>query len=126
VIRSIVALISGFAIYVFAVFVLTLPAAFAFGARGGTPTPSLVVAGLAIAAVSALVGGYACAALAPMKPGAHVAGLAAMVLVSHLSALFKPPQGVPRWDPAALAGIAPLLTLAGGVLRRPRTSTVQP
>ena len=125
-IRSIVALVGSFAIYVFAVFVLTLVAAFALGARRGTPAPSLVITGLAIAAVSALVGGYGCAALAPMKPRAHTAGLAAMILVSQLSALLKQPEGVPRWDPVALAVVAPLFALAGGALRRPRSPSVHP
>jgi hypothetical protein len=125
VIKSIVALIGSFAIYVFVLLALTLVAALVFGTPRGAPTIPFLALRLAVAALSALAAGFSCAALAPGRPRAHVAGLAAMILVTHLSAVLKPPAGQPRWDPAAHAVIVPLVALAGGLLRRPRPSPIQ-
>jgi hypothetical protein len=122
VIKSIMALLGSFAIYVFVLLALTIAAAVVFGARAGGQTLPFLMIALAGAALSALVAGYSCAALAPMRPHLHTAVLAAMILLSQLSALSKPPAGQPHWYSAALAVVAPLLAWGGGFLRRVKLS----
>ena len=125
ILTSVVTLIGSFAIYAFSVLVLTVIAAIVFQAKPNEPTIPYLFAGLVIAAVASFAGGYSAAALAPVRPLTHTAGVAAMILIAQLSTLLSPPPGIPRWDPAALTIIGPLLALAGGYLRRPRRSALQ-
>lgn len=121
---SIVTLIGSFAIYAFSMLVLTVAAAVVFQAKPGAPTIPYLISGLVVAAIASFAGGYSAAALAPGRPRTHAAAVAAMILVAQLSSSFSPPPGIPRWDPAALAIIGPLLAMAGGFLRRPRPSAM--
>ena len=116
-IRSIIALVGGFAIMVFLVFLLTIVAAAAFGMTDGAPSDSYIVANLVLSAAAALTGGYATASLAPNRPFAHTIGLFVMVLATALSSLSRPQPGHPGWYLAAIAAIGPLFVLAGGGLR---------
>jgi hypothetical protein len=116
-IKSIIALVSGFAIMAFLVFLLTLVAAIVFGVRAGEPTMPFTIASLALSAVAALTGGYATAALAPSRPFAHTIGLTVMILAMALSSLGHPQPGEPHWYPLAIAAIGPLFALAGGGAR---------
>jgi len=116
-VRSIIALVGGFAIMVFLVFLLTIVAAAAFGVTEGGPSTPYVVANLMLSAAAALTGGYATASLAPSRPAAHTIGLAVMILAMALSSLGRPQPGQPEWYPGAIAAIGPLCALAGGGLR---------
>ena len=116
-VRSIIALVGGFAIMAFLVFVLTIAVAAAFGVTDGAPTTPYIVANLMLSAGSALAGGYATAALAPSRAFAHSIGLSVMVLAMALSTLGHPAAGQPSWYPAAIAAIGPLFALAGGGVR---------
>ena len=127
-IRSIIALIGGFAIMVFLVFLLTIAVAAAFGATDGTLGTPYIVASLALSAAAALTGGYATASLAPGRPLAHTIGLVVMVVAMTLSSLGHPQAGLPAWYPVAIAVIEPLFVLAGGGLRlrQRRSRTLSP
>jgi hypothetical protein len=129
-VRSIIALVGGFAIMVFLVFLLTIVAAAAFGVTDGAPSMPFTVASLTLSAVAALIGGYATASLAPGRPFVHTIGLSVMILAASLSSLGHPQPGEPAWYPAAIAALGPLLALAGGGLRlwqrRARTLTPAP
>ena len=117
VLRSIIALVAGFAIMAFLMLALVTIAAWAIGARAGAPfSPSMLGANIALFAVAALGGGYACAALAPGRPRAHAAVLAVMILAMTLSMVAQPPPGAPRWFPATLAVLGPLSAALGGAL----------
>ena len=116
-IRSIIALVGGFAIMVFLVFLLTIVAAAAFGVGDGRPGTAFVIASLMLSAVAAFTGGFATAALAPSRSFAHTFGLAVMVLAMGLSSLGHPQPGQPGWYPTAIAAIGPLLALIGGRFR---------
>jgi hypothetical protein len=126
-IRSIIALVGGFAIMVFLVFLLTIAVAAALGATDGTLGTPYIVASLVLSAAAALTGGYATASLAPERPFAHTIGLVVMVVAMTLSSLGHALPGQPAWYPAAIAVIEPLFVLAGGSLRlrqrRARTLT---
>jgi hypothetical protein len=115
-IRSIIALIGGFAIMTFSVMVLTILAAWVFGVMRGEPTPPYLAASIVLSAISAAAGGYSTAALAPGRALAHAAGLAVMVLVLGVYSALNPQPGQPLWYLAALAAIGPVFALAGGAL----------
>ena len=125
--RSIIALVGGFAIMAFLVFVLVAVVAWIFPVKIGAPTTLYLVANLVLSALAALAGGYATASLAPGRPRMHAAVLALMVLAMSLSQLASPPPGQPNWYPGALSVIGPLFAQLGGFLRRPRnTATTIP
>lgn len=118
--RSIIALVGGFAIMAFA-YVVILALAVFVGVRAGPPGTAFLVTNLVVSALSAVAGGYATAVLAPHSPRGHTVGLALMVLAMSLSQLAHPAPGLPRWYPAALAVVGPACALLGGFLRRPRS-----
>jgi hypothetical protein len=122
---SAITVIGSFAIYAFSMLVLTVLAAIVLQAKPGAPTMPFVFTGLVVTAFASFAGGYAAAALAPLRPLTHVALVATMILIVQLSTVLSPPAGIPRWDPAALSIIGPVLALAGGYLRRPRPSAIQ-
>lgn len=115
--RSVIALIAGFAIMTFGQLVATIVLALALGVRPGTPSPAFLPASLACGAVAAAFGGFATAALAPQRHGTHVLVLMAMILVMGLSNLLAPPAGQPGWYLAAALVAQPAFAGAGGLLR---------
>jgi hypothetical protein len=119
--RSIIALVGGFAIMAFAYVVILMLAVF-IGVRAGPPGVAFHVTNLVISALSAVAGGYATAVLAPQNPRGHTVGLALMVMAMALSQVAQPAPGVPRWYAVALAFIGPASALLGGYLRRPRST----
>jgi len=114
--RSVIALIGGFAIMTFSVMVLTILAAWAFGVMRGEPTPPYLAASIVLSAFSAAAGGYSTAALAPVRALAHAAGLGVMVLALGVYAALHPQPGQPLWYLVVLAVIGPVFALAGGAL----------
>jgi hypothetical protein len=123
VLRSIMALVGGFAIMAFLMIALMVVAAWTLHLSAGTRTQPWFVANLVVSGLAALVGGYSTAALAPNRPRTHVIALAIMILAMSLSQLgHKEPSQLaqPRWYAGALAVIGPLSAMLGGMLRRQR------
>jgi hypothetical protein len=125
--RSIIALVGGFAIMAFLMFALVAIAAWVIGARAGDQySPAMLGANIGLFAIAALAGGYATASLAPGRPRLHAAVLAGMVLAMTVSTIASPPAGAPRWFPVTLAVIGPVFAVLGGVLRRQPSSSPVP
>jgi len=120
--RSIIALVGGFAIMVFG-YVVILALAVFLDVRAAPPGTAFHVTNLVMSAVSAAGGGYATAVLAPHSPRGHTIGLALMVFAMSLSQLMQPAPGLPRWYPAALTVVGPACAVLGGLLRRPRSTS---
>ncbi|HVT40837.1 MAG TPA: hypothetical protein VHE78_17490 [Gemmatimonadaceae bacterium] len=127
VLRSIIALVGGFAILAFVWVVLVAVVAMVIGARAADQfSPTMIDAKIALFAFAALAGGYATASLAPGRPRLHVIVLAAMVLAMTVSMIASPQPGAPRWFPVALAVMGPICAVLGGAFRRPRSSSPVP
>jgi hypothetical protein len=131
VLRSIMALIGGFAIMAFLTIVLMVVAAWSLHLSVGARTESWFVANVVVSGLAALAGGYSAAALAPNRPRTHAIALAIMILAMSLSQFIQPPQSPlpltqlslpaqPRWYAGALTLISPLAAVLGGMLRRQR------
>ena len=108
----------------FLVMILVAVAAWVFRPTIGSVSTAYLVSNLSLSALAALTGGYSTAALAPGRPRAHAMVLALMILAMSLSELRHAQPGQPDWYPAALAVIGPLFAMCGGMLRRPRTTTL--
>jgi Kef-type K+ transport system membrane component KefB len=125
--RSIIALVGGFAIMAFLMFALVAIAAWIIGARAGDQySPAMLGATIGLFAIAALAGGYATASLAPGRPRLHATVLAAMVLAMTISMISSPQPGAPRWFSVTLALIGPIFAVLGGVFRRQRSSSPVP
>lgn len=121
ILRSIVALIAGFAIMAFTILIATVAVALAMGVKAGTlPTDFLVVM-VVLSALAAGFGGYATASLAQNRPIAHAAILATMIFVQHVYTIIFPIEGQEPWYFWSLAITSPLLAIAGGVARERQT-----
>ncbi len=115
--RTIVALIAGFAIMAFSILIATVAIALAMDVQRGTlPTPFLVVM-VVVSALASGLGGYSTASLAQNRPTLHAAILATMIFVQHVYTIIFPIEGQERWYVWALAITGPVLALAGGKLR---------
>lgn len=115
--KSVIALVAGFAIMTFGQLVATVVLALALGVQPGTPSPAFLPGSLALGALAAAFGGFATAALAPRRHGAHVLVLMAMILVMGLSNLLTPPPGQPNWYLVAALAAQPAFAGVGGLLR---------
>jgi|SRR5581483_2399567 len=122
--RSVIALVAGFAIMTFGQLIATIVLALALRVQPGTPSPAFLPGSLACGGLAAACGGYATAALAPRRHGMHVLILMAMILTMGVSNLFNPPAGQPIWYRAAALAAQPLLAGAGGLARARRRSQV--
>lgn len=110
--RSIVALVGGFALMGFSYLLLVVIAATLLDPQAAS---FRTVSGLLFSPAGAL-GGYATASLAITRPLAHAAILAACMLGMAVPYTFKPPSELP-WNPVLVAATAPLCMLAFGWLR---------
>jgi len=115
--RSIVALIGGFALMAFTVLILTILAALVMGVTAATVTVAYFQVLVACAIGAAAFGGYATAALAPDRHVGHSTILAVMVLIAQASSALNPPPNQPRWYLLTLLVAAPLAAFAGGRIR---------
>lgn len=123
--RSIVALVGGFAIFTFATIAFAVVATLTLPLSADHPTTGQIVANLLPWLGAAVCGGYATAALAPQRQRMHAAAFTVMVLVATASQIGKPQTGQPTWYPLSIALVGTLGAAVGGLLRRPRTPTVQ-
>ena len=115
--RSIIALIGGFALMTFAAIVLTICAALLMGVTVSSTTPMYFQALVACATLAAAFGGYATAALAPDRHVGHSTILAVMVFIAQASNAMNPPPNQPRWYLITVLVVAPLAVFAGGRIR---------
>jgi hypothetical protein len=116
-IRSVIAVVGGFAIMAFTMLVLTIVAAVALGAEAGTEPLSYFVAVLGAAMIGAAVGGYATASLAPARHAAHVTALVVTVVCMQATAALDSPANQPKWVNLAQLVLAPLAAWAAGRVR---------
>ena len=110
--RSIVALVGGFAITAFGYFVLIIIAAMVLDSQAA----SFRTVSAVLFATASAIGGYATASLALYRPFAHTALLAGCLLGMAISYIFKTPVDLP-WNPTLVAATAPLCALAAGWFR---------
>jgi hypothetical protein len=127
VLRSIIALVGGFAILAFVWFVLVAIFAVVIGARAADQfSPAMLGAKIVLFALAAIAGGYATASLAPTRPRLHAIVLAGMVLAMTISMMANPQPGAARWFPATLAVIGPIFAVLGSGFHRQRPSSPVP
>ena len=115
--RSVIALIAGFAIMTFLILVVTIVVAMMTDVDSTSPTVRFLEIKFAYSAVAALFGGYATAALAPGRPMVHAAVLAMMVLLLGASNVASPPSGHSAPYLVALMVACPVAAISGGWLR---------
>ncbi len=115
--RTIVALIAGFAIMAFSILIATVAIALAMGVQRGTLPTSFLVAMVVVSALASALGGYATASLAQNRPTLHAGILATMIFVQHVYTIIFPIEGQERWYVWALAITGPVLAIVGGKLR---------
>ncbi|MCC7195890.1 MAG: hypothetical protein IT356_10070 [Gemmatimonadaceae bacterium] len=127
-IKSVIALLGGFAIMTFSLLIATVIAGVVLGLQPGVLSTQFLATVLTCGVLAAGFGGYSTAALAPNRHFAHVLILAAMVLLMAVSSLLKPQPGQPLWYLATALALQPLSVIAGGgtrVLRKARARTQQ-
>jgi len=117
VIRSLVALIGGFAIMTFALLFATVIAAYATGATAETIPMNFRIMTTAATPFAAAVAGFACATLARARHWEHVVFLAGLVAVMAVSTAITARSGEPAWYLYAPVVLGPLGVLLGGSMR---------
>lgn len=115
--RSVIALIAGFAIMTFTILVITLVVAEAMDLERGAPTRSYLIINVVYSAAAAIFGGYSTAALAPARHFEHACVLAAMVGIATVSSIITPAPGQPTWYLVALLVTGPACAALGGFVR---------
>lgn len=126
VVRSIIALVGGYAIMVLVLVVLVAIAAWTLHVSSGAPSQPFLLARLVSSGVAAIAGGYSTATLAPVRPRAHAVGLGVMILATSMSTVSHSTQGQPAWNAVAVVVIGPLFAILGGLLRQPRLPSPVP
>lgn len=115
--RTVVALIAGFAIMAFTILIATVVIALAMGVQRGTLPTSFLVAMVVVSALASALGGYSTASLARDRPTVHAAILATMIFVQHVYAIIFPIEGQHTWYAWSLAISGPVLAVIGGKIR---------
>jgi hypothetical protein len=126
-VRPVLALLAGLGITVLIVIVGTLVATLAalrgVDPRHFQPPPVYLAVTIAVSALGATAGGYTTAQLTRARSFFTVFLLALLLFVSGIVPVLRgapPDNGRPSWYPLALALLAPLAALLGGVLGRRR------
>ena len=122
ILRSIGAIVGGYATMIVLVMLSMVPAARIFGfkmSRDGpppTPTRPYLIYNLVTGLVAAFVGGWVCVWIAGRQSMIHAGVLAGVVALFGLMMARKPMPGQPRWYPLTIAAIGVVGVLAGGCL----------
>jgi hypothetical protein len=125
-IRSLIAVLAGFAVMALVVMVSTVVAARLLLGRSlaemhtppsGSPSRAYLTANLAGSALAALLGGYTAAAIAGQAQLAHGVGLAAVMAIMAVISMRQAGTAQPRWYQLVLATVMPGLAIAGAGLR---------
>lgn len=119
--RSVLAVLAGFAALIATVIVATIVLAQLLypdaDDRAATPTSAWLALNFAYSLGAAVLGGWLAARLAPRAPFAHAVALAAVALAASLPGMIGGAQpGQPAWYPAALGALSVMGILAGGRL----------
>jgi glycerol uptake facilitator-like aquaporin len=115
--RSVIALIAGFAIMTFTFLVVLTVAISVRGVPPEAAPAASAALGVWVWPLAAFAGGYSTAALAPARTLGHGYVLAAMVGVARAYDLLSPPDGAARTTLLALLVACPLLAIAGAWVR---------
>ena len=122
-IRSVIAVVGGFAIMAFVMLVLTIVAAVALGAEAGKEPHAYFVAVVGAAMIGAAWRPGASDAVAYPPTAAHVTALVVTVVCMQASAAFDAPANQPKWVNLAQIVLAPLAAWAAGRARIARRAT---
>jgi hypothetical protein len=125
--RSVLAVLAGFAAMTVVVIVATVLAAGMLPepsrASQATATTAWLAVNFAYSLAAAMLGGWLAARLAPHAPFAHAIALAAVALAMAAPSILRGASaGQPGWYPAVMTAIAVAGILAGGRLSRRRAS----
>ena len=111
-VRSVVAVIGGYAAMVVVVIVGTLLATRMLAGTDGSLTAGYLVANLAVSLAGAVLAGVVAMRLAPRRPEVHVWILAGLVVLAALPGILRPAPG----QPVGYVWILPVLAVVGILL----------
>lgn len=120
IVRSIIAVIAGYATMAAVVIALTVlikRKAPQWMASQGKSNATYIYTNLLYSFGAAMIGGFVTAVIAPRSPLAHVGVLAALICVLAIVSALQSGDKQPRWYQLALAIIGPLGALFGGLVR---------
>lgn len=120
IVRSILAIVAGYASMAVAVIALTVLVkrkAPQWMGSEGKPNPTYMYANLFYSFGAAMIGGFVAAVLAPRAPLAHACALASLVFVLAIVSALQMGTRQPRWYQLALAIVGPLGTIFGGMVQ---------
>jgi hypothetical protein len=120
IVRSILAVIAGYAAMVAVVILCTVVIKqMAPGWMGDDGSPQLmyVITNLGYSFTAALLGGYIAAAIGSRAPLTHAGALAALMLLFSIFSAMQMRGRQPVWYQIALTIVAPLGALLGGLIR---------
>lgn len=121
--RSILAIVAGYAITAVLIIVVTGGAAALLGVSDGKLSTPYLVVNLTGSTAAGVVGGFVAARLSPRAVGVHVGLLAVLLFAMSLPAVFGgAATGQPAWYPGAIAVLGPAAVAVGGAwawARRP-------
>jgi hypothetical protein len=120
IVRSVIAVVAGYAAMAAAVIALTVlvrKISPAWVGSGRTPNATYLYTNLSYSFGAAMIGGYVAAVIGSHAPLAHACALAGLVLVMAVVAAVQIGDRQPRWYQASLALTGPLGAVLGGWIR---------
>lgn len=119
-IRSILAVVTGFVVVVAGVMAASWGVAWALGVEEGAPSSAYLFLNVAGSALAAVAGGFTAAAIADRRGFIHALVLALILVVLGLVEGGADYVGRPSWYPVAIGILGPLGALLGGLIVRAR------
>lgn len=119
-IRSILAVITGFVVVVVGVMAASWGVAWALGVEEGAPSTAYLVLNVTGSALAAVAGGFTAAVIADRRGFIHASALALILVVLGLVEGGADYVGRPSWYPVAIGVLGPLGALLGGLTARAR------
>ena len=120
IVRSILAILAGYATMAAIVIVLTLFSMKVFSLQSGHPTPVYLALNVVYSAIAAGLGGYVAAAIGCRSPVVHGLVLAALMLALSVVSFNTSSAGQPFGYRVFLVAVLPLAAIAGAALRGTR------
>lgn len=119
-IRSILAVVTGFVVVVVGVMVASWGMAWVLGVEEGAPSTAYLVLNVTGSALAAVAGGFVAAVIAGRRGFLHACALALILVVLGLVEGGADYVGRPSWYPVAIGILGPLGALLGGLAARAR------
>lgn len=119
-IRSILAVVTGFVVVVAGVMAASWGVAWVLGVEEGAPSTAYLVLNVTGSALAAVVGGFTAAVIAGRRGFIHAFALALILVVLGLVEGGADYVGRPSWYPVAIGILGPLGALLGGLTARAR------